>query len=237
MLDRNKIWGILDWLATSVLIFVLIFFVLNFTSYKELFISKISQIYGNNTIVNTVPNYQPLPVITNPDIAKKQIPDLNMEIMPPDDRIYIQRINQNVPIVQVSTDRLIKKDWGGLEKQIQEALRDGVVHYPGTAFPGDKGNAVVTGHSSYFPWDPGRFKDVFALLHQVDVGDEIDYFYNQKKYRYKVYEKKVVTPDKVDVLLQNGDEKLTLITCTPVGTNLKRLIVLAKPVDSANSAQ
>ncbi|MGL5831434.1 MAG: sortase, partial [Candidatus Altimarinota bacterium] len=104
------------------------------------------------------------------------------------------------------------------------------VHYPGTAYPGDNGNVVITGHSSYFPWDPGRFKDVFALLHQVSVGDEVVVYQDQKKYKYVVYEKKVVSPSQVEVLTQDGSDRLTLITCTPVGTDLNRLIVLAKPV-------
>jgi sortase A len=104
------------------------------------------------------------------------------------------------------------------------------VHYPGTAEPGEHGNVVITGHSSYFLWDPGRFKDVFALLHQVVVGDTVVVYHNQEKYQYKVYQIEVVMPDQVDVLAQAGGDRLTLITCTPVGTNLKRLIVLAKPV-------
>jgi len=155
---------------------------------------------------------------------------ISLEVAPPDDRVIITRINQNVPIVRVPTDKLIQKDWAALETQIQDALRNGVVHFPGTAWPGEGGNVVITGHSSYFIWDPGRFKDVFALLHQVNVGDTVYIYHEQKKYTYKVTEKFVVTPDKVDVLTQNGEDKLPLITCTPVGTALKRLIVVAKPV-------
>jgi sortase A len=105
-----------------------------------------------------------------------------------------------------------------------------VVHYPGTAEPGQNGNVVITGHSSYFVWDPGGFKDVFALLHEVNIGDKIIVYHQQIPYSYQVYDKKVVMPDQVDVLTQAGENRLTLITCTPVGTNLKRLVVFAKPV-------
>ena len=34
----------------------------------------------------------------------------------------------------------------------------------------------------------------------------------------------------IEILTQEGEDRLTLITCTPVGTNLKRLIVFAKPL-------
>ena len=166
---------------------------------------------------------QPLPIVNTPIAAKKQVPALTLEVAPPDDRVIIPHIGQNVPIVQIPPDTLIRRDWSALEKQIQEALRNGVVHFPGTAYPGEQGNVVITGHSSYFPWDPGRFKDVFALLHQVNVGDLVIVYHDQKKYTYQVYDKKVVKPSEISVLTQAGDTRLTLITCTPVGTDLNRL--------------
>ena len=237
-----RIWHGLEFVAVSAVIFLVLFFVINFDSYSRLFISKLDQLRGtvnNNPYIaqqlekirNASPEGQkPLPIVNTNQAAKKQIPDLSLDIAPPDDRILIPRIGQNVPIIRVPTDKLIQKDWAALEKQIQEALRYGVVHFPGTAMAGDDGNVVITGHSSYFPWDPGRFKDVFALLHQVGVGDKIVVYHEQKAYQYEVYEKKVVMPDEVEVLTQKGENRLTLITCTPVGTNLKRLVLLARPV-------
>jgi hypothetical protein len=35
---------------------------------------------------------------------------------------------------------LINENWDGLEQDIQDALRKGVVHYPGTAQAGEIGN-------------------------------------------------------------------------------------------------
>jgi LPXTG-site transpeptidase (sortase) family protein len=237
-----RVWNGLEFVAVTAVIFMLLFFVINFDSYSRLLVSKLDQLRGtvsNNPYIaqqlekirNASPEgQQPLPIVSSSQAAKKQIPDLSLEIAPPDDRIIIPRIGQNVPIVRVPTDKLLMRDWTALENQIQEALRYGVVHFPGTALPGDKGNVVITGHSSYFPWDPGRFKDVFALLHQVDVGDRVIVYRDQKPYEYEVYDKEVVMPDQVEVLTQKGEDRLTLITCTPVGTNLKRLVLLAKPL-------
>jgi len=239
-----RVWHLLEFIAVTAVVFTVLFFIINFDSYSRLFMSKLDQLRGqvsNNPytqeqiqILKTASpeGQKPLPIISNEQGTKKQIPDLNLSIAPPDDRIIIPRIGQNVPIVRVPTDKLIQRDWSALEKQIQEALRYGVVHFPGTAYPGDHGNVVITGHSSYFPWDPGRFKDVFALLHQVDIGDEVVVYHDQQKYDYIVYDKKVVKPSQVDVLTQEGEDRLTLITCTPVGTDLNRLIVLAKPTTS-----
>ncbi len=236
---RNRLWRILEWIATSALIFMALFFIMNFSAYSELFKSKLDALRGQYALSpyltqmlepeGSMPTQQLLPLTKTVDESIKQIPALAMEIVPPDDRIIIPRIAKNVPIVRVKTENLLKRDWGALEKDIQSALQDGVIHYPGTAYPGEHGNVVITGHSSYFVWDPGRFKDVFALLHQVTEGDTVIIYYNQQKYSYIVYEKKVVMPDQVNVLAQEGGDRVTLITCTPVGTNLKRLVVLAKP--------
>ncbi len=234
-----KIWNTLEWLATSALIFTVLFFALNYQSYSVLLIDKLNQLRGQITTNPFVQNLlkpdaanteKPLPIAITTDQSKKQIPYLNLAVTPLDDRIVIPRINKNVPIVRANSENLIKHNWAGLEADIQEALRYGVVHYPGTAEPGDHGNVVITGHSSYFAWDPGRFKDVFALLHELKVGDKIIVYHQQRKYFYQVFETKVITPDQVDVLTQSGENRLTLITCTPVGTNLKRLIVFAKPL-------
>lgn len=238
---KTKFWRFMEWLATSALIFVVLFFAVNFSSYSDLIMLKLDHLRGEYNLSPFIEKMlQPsadsssqelLPVAKTQDQMKKQIPPIAIDIAPPDNRIIIPGINKNVPVVNVKTENLVKRDWGALEKDIQESLREGVVHYPGTAYPGMNGNVVITGHSSYFVWDPGRFKDVFALLHEVNVGDKVIVYYEQKKYLYQVYDKKVVTPDKVDVLTQDGTDKLTLITCTPVGTNLKRLIVTAKPIE------
>ncbi|MFC1655958.1 sortase [Patescibacteria group bacterium] len=246
----EKLWSTVRFISTSATIFIVLFFVMNWNAYSTIIMNKLGFIkpaseytdgsdYSEEHPVQTVKlpvhgdpgQEQDLMALSkDPEVQKTQIPDLDLDVTPPDTRIIIPRINKNVPIVTVSTEALINRDWTRLEQEIQSALQDGVVHYPGTGFPGDEGNIVVTGHSSYFPWDPGRFKDVFALLHDVNIGDKIYVYHKQEKYEYEVYETKVVLPTQVDVLTQAGDERLTLITCTPVGTNLKRLVVLARPI-------
>ncbi|HEY5714345.1 MAG TPA: sortase [Candidatus Gracilibacteria bacterium] len=151
----------------------------------------------------------------------------DMEVHPSDNRIYLPRINKNVPLVRVPNH----KDWTKLESVIQSGLQKGVVVHPFSRSPGQLGNFFITGHSSYYTWDKGRFKDVFALLHEVQIGDEIEVFWDGKKYVYEVKEEKIVTPMQVDVLDHPFDRSiLSLMTCTPVGTNKKRLVVTAELV-------
>ena len=224
-------------LLASFIILVIGFLVLNWSAYYQIAHSQWNTWFGSKTaspltqlIENKaiIYNSQNLQTSGDPTIQKKQIPPLEMEVTPSDDRLVIPRINQNIPIVKIGSESLIKRDWDALENEMQKALKDGVVHYPGTSLPGQTGNVVVTGHSSYFPWDPGKFKDVFALLHDVVKGDRIVVYYNQDKYLYEVNDIKIVMPDNIEVLKQTPNDRITLITCTPVGTNLKRLIVTAK---------
>ena len=154
------------------------------------------------------------------------------DVGPPVSTLIIPKLGLNVPIVLPPTDSLLKEDWKKLEEDIQASLHDGVVHYPGTARPGQAGNFFITGHSSYFPWDSGKYKSVFARLSQLEPGDEYWVFYGGDKFRYVIKEKKEVRPSDVTVLDQPMNKRLsTLMTCTPVGTTLRRLILEAQEVD------
>ena len=225
-------------IIASAIILLIGFFLLNGSAYYKIIKSKWQDYFDTkqeSPLVELVETdiSEPAEVLetsSDPEVQKKQIPDLDMEITPIDDRLIIPRIDQNIPVIRVSSQKLIERDWDALEAEMQEALKDGVVHYPGTSLPDQAGNVVITGHSSYFPWDPGRFKDVFALLHEVIVGDKIVVYYDQEKYIYEVTEKKIVLPQDIEVLKQTPNDRLTLITCTPVGTNLKRLIIIAEPI-------
>ena len=164
-------------------------------------------------------------------IQQKNFPNLTLAIAPLENRIVIPKIGKNVPVVNISDESLVNENWTQLEKDIQEGLRDGVVHYPGTAGPGEIGNFFITGHSSYYVWDSGKFKDVFARLHDLEVGDDFTVFWDQNVFQYKIKEKKVVSPENTEVLEQPLDKKIsTLMTCTPVGTAKNRLILVADQI-------
>lgn len=227
-------------IIASLVILAVGFLALNYSAYYKIVKNEWEKFTGTKqeSILNELAEKKPVEktmkvvkTSTDPEIQKKQIPELNIEIMPTDSRIIIPRIDQNIPIVRISSESLIRRDWNALEKEMQTALQGGVVHYPGTSLPGQTGNIAITGHSSYFPWDQGRFKDVFALLHEVVKGDKIIVYYDQDKYIYEVNDIDIVMPEEIDILKQTPEDKLTLITCTPIGTNLKRLVVSAKPIE------
>ncbi len=151
---------------------------------------------------------------------------------PPENRLVIPTLGENIPIVDPPTSALLKEDWNQFEKDIQGSLQKGVVHYPGTAKPGQAGNFFLTGHSSYYPWDPGKYKEVFARLNELSIGDEYSVYYGGDLHTYRVTKKVEVKPSNVSVLDQPTDKRIaTLMTCTPVGTTLRRLIVQAEEID------
>lgn len=134
------------------------------------------------------------------------------------DTILIPKIGVDAPIVYLNTTD---------NDQILEAIKDGIGHYQGTAMPGQNGNVFLTGHSSYYWWSKGKYNTVFARLNQVTAGDLVYVYYQNSKYIYRINKTFVVRPEQVDVLNPTSAATLTLMTCTPVGTNLKRLIVTA----------
>jgi|CXWL01.1.fsa_nt_gi LPXTG-site transpeptidase (sortase) family protein len=154
------------------------------------------------------------------------------DLYPSEMRLEVPKVFQDsVPVKNVGIQDFHFEDLYSSENVIQEALRGGVVHYPYTANPDQFGNVFITGHSSYYSWDKGRYKDIFALLHKMTVGDEYFITFKSKKYRYQVTEIFEIRPNDVSVLAQPVDQKIsTLMTCAPVGTTLRRLIVRAQQI-------
>jgi sortase A len=130
-----------------------------------------------------------------------------------------------VPVVYVNENS---------EDKFQKALAYGVVHYPGTAMPGQPGNPYIFGHSSDFAWAKGKYKTIFALLPKIKPGAFIIISDAEgNAYRYEVVRAFVTEANDFSVLSQ-GDYKeklLTLQTSYPVGTALRRFIVVSKLVE------
>lgn len=105
-----------------------------------------------------------------------------------------------------------------------------LVHYSGTSIPGEKGTAVIFGHSTLPQWfDPKNYKTIFATVHTLKIGDEIRATVNNTVYQYKVYSMIITTPEDTEIFSQLYDNSyITIVTCTPPGTTWKRLIVRAR---------
>jgi LPXTG-site transpeptidase (sortase) family protein len=110
----------------------------------------------------------------------------------------------------------------------QKALTQGVAHATGTALPGEKGNIFIFSHSSENFYEPTRYNSIFYLLTKLEKGDIIKLFYEDNEYDYFVQTKQIVGSNAIKYLKNNTpNETLTLMTCWPPGTSLKRLIIEA----------
>ncbi len=239
---KGAIGEVTKFAVTSAAIFGISFSVMNAPALSQLMMARIDPVASTEKQFalekvaessNMVEKAMPiLPTAGMKRETHKTFPALAIRPAPLENRIVIPKMGQNIPIVGISPQSLLKSDWDQLEKDIQTGLKDGVVHYPGTAEPGQLGNVFITGHSSYYFWDGGKYKDVFARLHDLEVGDEFTIFWEQDIYKYRIRERKVVPPEETSVLKQPTNEKIaTLMTCTPIGTAKDRLILVAEQLN------
>lgn len=134
--------------------------------------------------------------------------------------LEIPRLRLRAPIILADEDQ--KNNLGPL-------LLQGVVHHPETALPGQTGNGVYIGHSSNYWWVKSNYNTVFTLLDKLERDDEIFINFENNTYRYLVTEQKAVGKGSSEIFDQPdpGAAEITLVTCWPNGTDLKRFFVRA----------
>lgn len=153
------------------------------------------------------------PIITDPGSAD----------VGPESKIIIPKINVEIPVVYDAPS--INED------VVQQALERGVVHYPTTPDPGQRGNAVIFGHSSNNILNPGKYKFAFVLLSRLEAGDTFMLQKGGQRYVYRVYDKEIVPPTDTSVLgPTDKPATVTLITCDPPGTTINRLVVIGEQI-------
>ncbi len=141
----------------------------------------------------------------------------------PEPELIIPKLNVQVPIV-----------FGVGLDGVMAAMDNGVAHYRingASAYPGEIGNFVITGHSAGDIYSANQYKFIFSGLERLEDGDVIYVHYNSVRYTYKVTKKEVIEPTEVSKLVYETNKPvMTLITCTPLGTSRYRLLVTAEQV-------
>lgn len=162
------------------------------------------------------------PVIKSEIRYKLQVPVIS-EITPVDTQfsIVIPKINANTKVV----DNVDPFD----SKSYQIALTKGVAHASTSDTPDQDGNVFIFAHSAGNWYQANQYNAVFYLLKKLENNDQIFIYYQNQKYTYSVSQVKTVSSDNTDYLNKNfGHNQLTLMTCWPPGTTLKRLLVIAQ---------
>lgn len=146
-------------------------------------------------------------------------PAVNYDLNTPGE-LYIPRLNEKVPLV-----------WSKSVDDFNKDLENGVIHYPGTAYPGQVGLSYISGHSSNYIWSKSNYSHVFARLNELNIGDEFfvtvaETSGQKQTLRYVVSEKKEYQPDDQAQFESSGNTSaVSLSTCWPVGSTARRYVV------------
>lgn len=103
-----------------------------------------------------------------------------------------------------------------------DALKKGIGHLSETSLPvgGESTHAVLCGHSGM------SYAKLFTDLDRLKEGDMFYIHVYQQQIAYMVDQIKIVLPtDTSDLQIVQGEDYVTLITCTPYGVNSHRLLV------------
>lgn len=144
--------------------------------------------------------------------------------------IVIPRINVNAPIFDVD---------GSDQSEYLPTILTGIGHYihknlpqvvVDGAYPGEPGNIFLFGHSQIPGGDRSHFRGIFNDLGDLGEGDLVVVYFKNQEYRYLVTKTELIDRANLKYLEKTPVETLTLMTCWPLGLDIKRYIVQAQRV-------
>lgn len=120
--------------------------------------------------------------------------------------------------------------WSSDPKNFEKDLQTGVVHYPGTAIPGQVGTTYIAGHSSNFVWAKGNYNKVFSKLGDLKDNASFSVSVTDKNgklvtYHYVVVSRHEYSPTDPAQIQNTGKSLVALSTCWPLNSTAKRLVV------------
>jgi LPXTG-site transpeptidase (sortase) family protein len=124
--------------------------------------------------------------------------------------------------------RIVSRDAGLDAVVLKGAAQRQLALGPGwittTDLPGSTGNCAISGHRV-------THGHPFRRLERLKKGDAIYLYSKYRRYRYEVDRIMRVTPAHIEVIAHTEDPRLTLTTCDPPGSAVKRLVVQARLVE------
>ena len=133
----------------------------------------------------------------------------------------LTRVASGAPVVRILIPA-IRLDEVVVEGLSDKDLWSGPGHMPGTVFPGQKGNSVISAHRDRH----------FHRLDDLRVGDMIETQTPMLSVRWRITQRRVVGQE-VRAIFESAGPMLTLTTCWPtryIGPAPERLLLTAEPV-------
>ena len=156
---------------------------------------------------------------------------IDFNTLPPGNRLIIPDLNINAPLIDTEASGVI--DFS--KENFDEELTKGVVKYPTTPIPGNKGNTLIFGHTSSEWWKKNEYGVIFRNIPKLKAGQKFYVIWNGKKTAYEMVERKVVRPKEVENYYHEFSDKeesyLTLMGCYPIWTADKRMMIVAKKIE------
>jgi LPXTG-site transpeptidase (sortase) family protein len=154
------------------------------------------------------------------------------EIIVDDNMIIDNEFSIIIPRISAKSNVIANISPYNKDEYLEILSKDQVAHSKTSSLPGlGKNNTTyVFAHSTQQGFDMVRKNSVFYLLDKLATDDLIYIKYNGIFYKYRVYDKKVISYKEAEYLeyKEEGRELLILQTCWPIGTNWKRLLVFAE---------
>lgn len=150
----------------------------------------------------------PIATSTTPTVAESMIPT----------QITIDEIGLDTPIITPEDSTL---------EVLDRALLSGAVHYPESGFPGQDGNMLLFGHSSYLPVINNKAYKAFNDLNKLRQGDLITVYTETHIYLYETQTITLSEAEDVVVRFTADEPILTLSTCNSFGAKQERWIATA----------
>ncbi len=117
-----------------------------------------------------------------------------------------------------------------VEGTTREALRSGPGHYVGTARPGQAGNVAIAGHRTTYgaPFhDIDRLAPGDPIVVETEDGVFTYLVEGQQQADGALSGHRIVSPEAVEVIADQGDHRLTLTACHPRYSARQRIVVTA----------
>lgn len=138
---------------------------------------------------------------------------------------------EGIKPVNISNALVIKKifvNGSVLEGSNEDVLTQGFWRRPNASTPDKGGNTVVVGHRYMYTHGP----ETLYHLDKLNIDDEIEVYWKNKKYTYSVFDISEVDPDQIEIEYNTIEPILTIYTCTPLWTAEKRLVIKAKLIST-----
>jgi len=134
------------------------------------------------------------------------------------EKIVIEKIGVSSPIVNPKTADI---------RILDEELKKGVVHYPGSGYMNETSNVFLFGHSTGLANVRNKAYEALNNLDKLNIGDVVKIYAGNEVYEYSVVSLSLAKAEESLVTFSHDKKMLTLSTCNTFGKKEDRFVVTA----------